>query len=261
MLVKDLINKIEEDFPISSSMSYDNSGANVINFDSEIKGVLVCLDVTIDAINFAKENNANLIISHHPIIFNEIKSINDDPISKRIKMLNKYDISAYSCHTNFDVNIENGMGSNLLKLLFDDKDIISHEYLESFNIDSRQYAIGDIITLKDSNTLQNIVELIKNILNLDDSKISYYDFNKNVKKIVVIPGSGSGDIELVVKAKPDLLITSDLKHNNIIDLMDENISYINATHYGLEKVFIESFSNYLGSKFNNLNIYKHYINL
>ena len=261
LLIRELINKIEYDYPINSSMSYDNSGANIICFDNEISGILVCLDVTFDAVNYAKENNINLIISHHPIIFNEIRNINDDPVSKRIKLLNKFDISAYSCHTNYDVNIDNGMGGNLIKLLFSNKEIVSHEFLDSFDIENKQYAIGDIITLKDKIEFNDIVSLIKNKLELEDNKISYYNFNNFVKKIVIIPGSGSGDIDLVIKSKPDLLITSDLKHNNIIDLREENISFINATHYGLEKIFIESFYNYLINKFNCFKILKFYINL
>lgn len=261
MTIKDLINTIELDFPINCALSYDNSGANIVNFNANVNNILVCLDITIDTILYAKDNNVNLIISHHPLIFNEIKSINDDTISKKIKLLNKYDINAYSCHTNYDVNIENGMGYNLINAIFDKNEIAEKYLLEIFIIDNRKYGIGDIVLFKNEKKFDDLLSLVKNKLSLDDTKISYYQFNDNIKKIVVIPGSGSGDIDLVIQNKPDLLITSDLKHNNIIDLRDENISYINATHYGLEKIFIEAFSNYLKNKFKNLNILKYTLDL
>ena len=261
MKISEIINRIEEDFPISSAMGFDNSGANVISFDDELKGILVCLDVTIDAIEFANENYINLIISHHPLIFHDIKNLNDDPVSKRVKLLNKYSINSYSCHTNYDVNIENGMGINLLKVMLKNVEYTLNGYVESFNIDNKKFAIGNIISLRSITPFESVVNIIKNNLELNDNKISYYNFCNDIKNIIVIPGSGSGDIDIVIKNKPDLLITSDLKHNNILDLREVGISYINATHYGLEKVFINSFSSYLISLYNDLNVLTFNINL
>lgn len=248
MEIKELITKIENDFPICSAMSFDNSGANIVDYDDELIGIVVTLDVTIDAIEYAKKNDANLIISHHPIIFNEIKSINDDPLSKRIKLLNKYGISAYSCHTNYDSNLSNGMGINVLNKLFDNSLIEKHSILEKYKALNIDYGIGDIITLKKEMSFNDIKNVLIEKLNLDEKKISEYKVNDSIKKLIIIPGSGSGSIDLVLEEKPDLLITSDLKHNQILDLTEFGISYINATHYGLEKVFEESFVKYLSSK-------------
>ena len=261
MLIKDFIKIIEQDYPLKSALSFDNSGANIVDFNAELKNVLVCLDITIDTIQYAKNNDVDLIVSHHPIIFNEIKNINDDPTSKRIKLLNKYDISAYSCHTNYDVNLNNGMGKNLLKLLFDDKDIKSHTLLETFVVDNVDYGIGDVIVLNKSIVFEDILNRLKSKLFLDDEKISFYKLKDDIDKIIIIPGSGSGDIDLVIDEMTDLLITSDLKHNHILDLIESGISYINATHYGLEKVFVDSFTEYIKDRFNNLKVYKYSINM
>lgn len=261
MKIRELIKSVEMDFPVCSSLSFDNTGANVVNFDDEVKNVLVCLDITLDAINNAYELNANLIISHHPIIFNELKRINDSPVSKRIKLLNKYDISAYSCHTNFDANIELGMGKSLLDTLFESSEYESHTYLDEFIVENKKYAIGDILVLKDEISFNDLVDKLIAKLELDRTKLSFYEFKNKIKKVILIPGSGSSDVDMVIGNKPDLLITSELKHNQILDLMEEKISYINATHYGLEKVFIDSFSKYLSNKFDNIKIYKHFTNL
>ena len=255
MKIRELINRIEQDFPKKSAMSFDNPGANIVDYDVEIKSVLVTLDITIESIEYAKNNNVNLIISHHPIIFNEIKNINNDPLSKRIKLLNKYDISAYSCHTNYDVNLINGMGINVINKIFDKNEIERHTLLEQYVVDNINYGIGDIITLKQTFDFNEIIKKIIDKLNLDTDKLSFYDVNKKIKKIVILPGSGSGDVDLVITEKPDLLITSDLKHNQILDLIESSISYINATHYGLEKIFEESFLNYLKSIVSGINIF------
>ena len=259
MKIRELIERIETDFPHNSSMSFDNSGANIVDYEAEINNILVCLDVTKDSILYANNNDANLIISHHPMIFNQIRNLNDDPTSNRIKLLNKYDISAYSCHTNFDVNIENGMGINVLNKIFDNDEILSHKLLDTYLIDNKTYGLGDIITIKKTYSFNDILKIIIDRLELNESKISYYKCSDEIKKIIILPGSGSSDVELVIKEKPDLFISSDLKHNNILDLCEANISYINATHYGLEKVFIEAFSKYL-SEFVSSNKILKYIN-
>ena len=245
MKICELINIIEKDFPISSSMNFDNSGSNIVDFDKEISGVLLTLDITLDCIEYAKNNNINLIISHHPLIFNKIQNLNDDPVSKRIKLLNKYDINAYSCHTNYDSSITNGMGHNLVKLLFDDSLVKEHSILEKYTIDGKEYGIGDIIVFKNSFTFNQIKDLFINKLNLSNDKISFYISKEDIQKVIIIPGSGSGEINLVLKEKPDLLVTSDLKHNQIIDLKELDITYFDATHYGLENIFIDSFYDYL----------------
>lgn len=261
MKIRELINLIEKDFPINSAMSFDNSGANIVDYNADLSGIVVCLDVTIATIEFAKQNGANLIISHHPLIFNEIRNINDDPISKRIKLLNKYEISAYSSHTNFDSNLKRGMGISLINKLFDKSLINSHKILESYTIDGTDYGIGDITIFNKNLNFDEILTIIKSKLELSNDKISYYKVNDNISKIILIPGSGSSEIDLVIAEKPDLLITSDLKHNQILDLTEEGISYINASHYGLEKIFIESFSDYLANDLKINNIYTFYLNL
>lgn len=263
MKIREVINQIEKDFPIVSMQDFDNSGSNVVGFNEELKGILLTLDITISAIETAKENNANLIISHHPIIFNKIRNLNEDPVSKRIKLLNKYDISAYSCHTNYDANLKNGMGISLINLLFDKSEILEEKYLEEFKICDNNYGIGNILTFKKIFNFDYFKNLLINKLSLDVDKMSFYKINDYIEKIIIIPGSGSSEIDLVINEKPDLLITSDLKHNQILDLMEYNISYINATHYGLENIFIDSFYDYLNqiTFLNNTNILKFDIKL
>lgn len=263
MKIRDVVNQIEKDFPIVSMQDFDNSGSNVVNLDDELNGILVTLDITLDAITYASENNINFIISHHPIIFNKIRNLNDDPVSKRIKLLNKLDINAYSCHTNYDANLKNGMGVNLVSFLFNDAEIKDNKILEKFRINDVEYGIGNIITLNKEFSIEEIKSLIINKLNLDVDKISCYMCNKTVKKLIIIPGSGSGEVDLAICEKPDLLITSDLKHNQILDLKESGISYFNATHYGLENIFIDSFYKYLREikNFNNINVIKYDIKL
>ena len=187
MLIRDLIKKIENIYLLESEFDFDNSGANIVNFDNELKNILVCLDITLDTIDYARMNNVNMIISHHPIIFNSIKNINDDILSKKIKLLNKYDISAYSMHTNFDVNIKYGMGKLVKDKIFSKNEISSEDYLDTFKIKFKKFGIGNIVSLKKSLDLDSMVNRIIDNLQIDSEKICYFakDKNKPIKKVVI----------------------------------------------------------------------------
>ena len=125
----------------------------------------------------------------------------------------------------------------------------------------------DVLAKGNSKLSFNLVDELKdkliNTFKLDNEKISFYKYNDVINKIIIIPGSGSSDIDFVIDEKPDILITSDIKHNHILDLKDSNISYFNATHYGLENIFINCFYNYLKEldSLKNINILKFDIKL
>ena len=256
MRIIDIIKYIEYRFPLNSQMDFDNSGANIINYNDKVMGILICLDITKDVIEYAYLNHINLIISHHPIIFNSLKKIDDDPLARRIKLLIKYGISAYSIHTNFDVNIKYGMGKTVKSMLFKNGLIKNEKLLSEFKVGKAKYGLGNIISLKKALSIDTIYNQISKTFSIAKDKMVLYLSKqyKSIKKLVIIPGSGSGEIDLVIKEKPDLLITSEVKHNQIIDLLQENISYINATHYGLEKVFVDNIYKFIKTKYKR-NIY------
>lgn len=259
MKIFDLFKKIEKDFPLNSAYDFDNPGVNVFIKNEDIKGILVTLDITDASIEYAKKNNVNLIISHHPLIFNPLKNIGDDTISNLVKKLIKYDITAYSMHTNFDVNLKLGMGKLVTNILFDKKEIKSHECIETFVKNKIKYGLADFVVLKKSKSIENILLFIRNKLKIDEKKITAYTpYNlKMISKIVILPGSGSGNVEDVIRKKPDLYITSDLKHNQILELLENDIYYIDATHYGLEKPFVNFLLTYI-KKLYNIKIYTYF---
>ena len=114
VFIKDIIDEIEKIAPISWQESYDNSGLLLGRVDKICNGVFVCLDLTLESLDKAIENKCNLIISHHPFIFNPIKQIDFSTVrGKIIEIAIKNDITIYSSHTNivppvFDMLNKNG---------------------------------------------------------------------------------------------------------------------------------------------------------
>ena len=72
--LKEILNLINSFAPANTALSYDNTGLLLGDAEQTVTKAVVCLDATPDAIEFAKENNAGLIITHHPIIFDGLKS-------------------------------------------------------------------------------------------------------------------------------------------------------------------------------------------
>ena len=115
--IRDVIHCIEEFAPSFYQESYDNSGLQVGNFQQEITGALLSIDVTEDVVEEAISSGLNLIISHHPVIFSGIKRVTGGNYTERIiaKAI-KNDIAIYSCHTNID-NVSFGVSFRMAEKL------------------------------------------------------------------------------------------------------------------------------------------------
>lgn len=103
MQIREVISFLENRVPLSSQESYDNCGLIVGDSSAVITAVLVSLDCTEEVVEEAIERGANLIISHHPIVFKGLKKINGKNYVERtvIKAI-KHDIAIYAIHTNLD---------------------------------------------------------------------------------------------------------------------------------------------------------------
>lgn len=113
----EILKFLENYFPPSYQENYDNSGLCVGDVNSEITGVLCCIDITNEVLDEALDKNANLIISHHPLIFQGLKSITaKSQTEKLIIKAIKNDLLIYSIHTNAD-NVFNGVNKKICEKL------------------------------------------------------------------------------------------------------------------------------------------------
>ena len=104
MLCRDVMNVIEKEYPLNYALSWDNVGLLVGRDDKEVKKIYIALDATDKVIDEAVKNGADMLITHHPMIFSPIKKIHNlDFVGGRILKLIQNDISYYAMHTNYDV--------------------------------------------------------------------------------------------------------------------------------------------------------------
>lgn len=117
ILIKDITNHLESDFPLAYQENYDNSGLLIGNPNIQVTKILVSLDCTEKVLDEAIKKNCNLVIAHHPVIFKGIKKINGTTDAERtILKAIKNDIAIYACHTPID-NVAFGVNYKIAEKL------------------------------------------------------------------------------------------------------------------------------------------------
>ncbi|MDO4344707.1 MAG: Nif3-like dinuclear metal center hexameric protein [Eubacteriales bacterium] len=241
MTVKELIQAIEEAFPLDKAVSWDNSGLQTGRRSKEVKKVLVALDATDSVIAQAKEWGADFLLTHHPLTLEGVRTVTSDTLTGgKFFELIQNDICSYAMHTNYDVAEMAQLAGSMMKLQ-------QPEILEVTGVDSRtaEYmGFGRVGSLVRPVTLRECGELVKTIFKLENVKI-FGDLEQVVQRVAISPGSGKSMISPAVKAKAQVLITGDIGHHEGIDAVDQGMAVIDAGHYGLEHMFTAQMEKFL----------------
>ena len=209
--------------PTTLSCKWDNDGAMCLS-DPErpIKRVLLTLDITVGAVDYAIEHGVDAIISHHPLIFTPIRSINGCDVKSRvITKLMRNGISAFSFHTRLDA-VEGGVNDVLAERL-------SLQNVSAFSEDGIPLArIGTLEPM----TVRALAERVKDILGADAVSVTCPE--KTVRRIVIVGGGGKDFIDPAIDAFADCLITGEVSYNAAIDAADSGLAVITAGHFFTE---------------------------
>lgn len=237
MLCKEIIKIIESTYPSKYALEWDNVGLLVGRDDKEVKHIYVALDATDEVIQRAADSGADMLITHHPLIFSGMKKINNQNfIGSRVLKLIQNDISYYAMHTNYDVM---GMASlSGEKMSFENAEV-----LEVTSEEECPEGIGRVADVSEM-TLRECCELVKNRFGLDTVKV-FGDLEGRVERIAISPGSGKSMVHAALEKKADVLVTGDIDHHTGIDAVAQGLFIIDAGHYGIEHIFIEDMAGYL----------------
>lgn len=232
--VNDVIMTMKEIAPENNTFGHDNVGLLVGDQDAEVSRVLCCLDVTQSVLDEAIEQGAQLIISHHPIIFLPISRItSDSPLGNKIIKAISNGISIYSAHTNLDFSV--GCINDYLMKLLDFTDVVP---LDPYISEEEGFGrVGNLTTGTTANALRDKLGYL-----LHDNHIGIIgNSDAKISRVAIINGSGGGDIEYInmaIAKGADCLITGEVKHHVAIYAVERGFTVIEAGHYTTERIFI-----------------------
>ncbi len=241
-----ILDFLETQYPSRYALEWDNVGLLIGKRDSDIKTVYVAIDANDNIIEDAIRHQADLLITHHPLIFSPLKKVNDQNfISKRVMTLIENGISLYAMHTNYDVLRMGDLAAERIGLRMQSP-------LEITDVNSNK-GIGQIGRLSESCTLKELSEIVKNKFHLQGVCV-FGDLDGVVERIAISPGAGNSMISHALHEKADVLITGDISHHNGIDAVAQGLSIIDAGHYGIEHIFIKDVAENIESNFKDIKV-------
>lgn len=234
-----LIEIIESFCPSNIAEEWDNCGFQVNCEKDEVHRVLVSLDITKEVVDEAIEQNSDMVLTHHPMLFTGVKSIDCNTVTgNHIFRLIKHNISVYSCHTSFDkvTGGNNDYFGELLEL----------NNIRPFDRDNGFCRKGD--TPFETTFLELTNRAAQNF-GIDKRHFRCVgDMSSVIETVGWCTGAGGDFIESAYNEGCDLYITGDLKHNQAVEAKALGMCVLDAGHYGSEKIFAENIADMLRKK-------------
>ena len=216
MILKDLMNTMETIAPKALAEEWDNVGLLVGDAGCEINTVVVVLDATASAIRFAKEQGAQVIVSHHPLIFSPVRAIQ---APSALYTLATSGIACFAAHTNLDA-AAGGVNDALAAV------IGLENVREAFG------GIGRVGELAEELTPAAFAQLAGRALG---TKVQVKEGAKAIRTVALVGGAGG---DFIADCEADAYLTGEIKHHEWLEI-PEDLTVVAAGHYATEVVVVE----------------------
>ena len=228
--------------PFALQMDFDNAGFLVGRGDRQVKKILVSLDITQEVAEEAGELGAELIVSHHPVIFHPAKSVTDaDPDGRVLLALIEKGIAAICAHTNLDA-VSGGVNDILAQRL----GLTQIEQLHQDGVDAagRPYGIGRVgNTVGLPRYAPEFAAFVKETLGANG--VRYVDARRPVRRVAVGGGACADMLRDALALGCDTFVTADVKYNGFLDAKALGVNLIDAGHYPTEQVVVPVLAKWL----------------
>lgn len=229
--VKDIFDYLNSLAPVETQEEWDNSGMLVGDMNAEVRKAVVVLDIDSFAVEEAKRLGANLIISHHPVIFSAMKRFVKGSIPFELA---SNSINAICMHTPLDI-ADGGTNDSLAALL-------------GFNPYKGENPILRLADIEET-TADKLAAHVAKVLG---TKVRFADAGKPIRKVGICTGGGAS---LMYEAgEIDAFITGDAKHNDFLDAVSNSVTLIAAGHFETEIPVVPVIAKKLQEQFKNIKI-------
>lgn len=233
-----LIEEFEIQWPLEAAESWDTVGLVVGDANQQINKILLSVDLTPEVISEAETIGAELILTHHPVIFKPIETLANTTLKGALlTRLIRGGIAVYSVHTNADVQSD-GSSSQIAKAL-------ELRSIKPIVHAAQGFGHGAIGYLEEALTVGRLVELLGSKIPQTARGIAFTgDSNRKVRSVAVSGGAGDSFLTEVLASDADVYITSDLRHHPALDALmsprAHQITLIDISHYAAESLWLDS---------------------
>ena len=245
--VKDIYNEIDKRAAFDSAESWDNCGILAGDPEAKVTKVITALDITKEVVEEATQKGAELIVSHHPVIFHPLHTVLQDTVTG---MLLQKGISAICTHTPFDMS-PSGMAKGLLDILEEPLGLIRSSE-EPLKITGENLSIGKLYRLREPLSPETCAGRLKEALGC--KYVRFSRGGKSLSKIALCSGSGGSEISLAMEKGADALISGDFKHDQFIDALNSGFVLFDCGHFHTERIFAKLMCEALSEAFPMLEV-------
>ena len=245
MKVKEVISVIEDFAPLSIQESWDNSGLVIGSPEQEVHGVLLGFDCTADLVDEAVERGADMIVTHHPLIFGGIKKISpEDPVGLAVLKAAAAGIAVYAAHTTADKVLGGVSGAMARRLGLQDIHVLEEE--------PGGYGLGAVGNLPEPMDGVGFIEYVKSRFGLKVARCSHVP-EIPVSRVAMCDGSGGSLIESARKAGAQAYLCGDISYHHFFTTKDFMV--IDIGHFEGEVEIVEILFSLLRKNFPNFAVY------
>ena len=217
--------------PFWLTMDFDNTGILVGDRNREVSCALLALDCTPAVIEQAKQLGAQLIVTHHPVIFHPLKRVNEDAV---VYQLIRSDIAVISAHTNLDI-AQGGVNDALASAI----GLRDCRGLELLNEQTGAW-------LPEPLSPEAFAAHVKSCLNA--ASVKFAAAPRAIHTVALCSGSGADCLDAAISAGADALLTSEVKQHEYLAATAAGISIFDAGHFDTEDIVIEPLRDYLAKE-------------
>ena len=222
--VKDVMAVIEEFAPLALQEKWDNSGLCIGSLEDKVSSVLLGLDCTPELVDEAIACGADMIVTHHPLIFSGLKKISaEDLVGEAVVKAIRAGISVYAAHTSADKVIAGVSGAMAARLGLKNVRILDE--------DGEGTGLGVVGNLPEPMTAQDALELVKERFALKVVKSSK-PVGCKIERVAMCGGSGGSLIGAARAAGAQLYISGDISYHNFFT--PEGFMIMDIGHYESE---------------------------
>lgn len=223
---------LDEVFPPEFAESWDNIRWMVRPSNSEVSGILVTVDVTEDVLDYAGDTGCNLIVSHHPLLFESLDQVREDrPVDRCVMKAIRNNLGIYTAHTNAD-SMPGGLNDQFAEGIG-----LTHTVPIDPSPEEETAGLGRIGKLLEPMTVAEVCGRVRSQFDLDFLR-AVGEPSEPVETIGICTGSGGDFITPELAAEIDLYISADLGHHDVLEALGLELPLINLDHYEMETVFL-----------------------